>query len=120
MNNCYSAPARLFVSRGLEVTSSEGSTQGDTLGMAIYAVRITSLLDMLVAMQNDHNKMVRFADGVTASRNLEELRRWRDTLMQICPNYGYYPESNKLKQVVGVFGGTNIQMSSEGNNIWKQ
>ena len=40
--------------------------------------------------------------------------------MQICPNYGYYPEPNKLKQVVGVFGGTNIQMSSEGNNIWKQ
>ena len=83
MNNCYSVPARFFVSEDLELASREG----DLLGMAIYAIGITPMLDMmLVAMQNDHNKMVGFADDVTASGNLEALRRWWDTLMQIGPN----------------------------------
>ena len=83
MNNCYSVPARFFVSEGLELASREG----DLLGMAIYAIGITPMLDMmLVAMQNDQNKMVGFADDVTASGNLEALRRWWDTLMQIGPN----------------------------------
>ena len=77
----------------------------------------------LVAMQNDHNKIVGFADDVTASGNLEGLRRWWDTLMQSDPNYGYYPQptkswliakENKLEEAVRVFGGTNIQISTEG------
>ena len=83
MNNCYSVPARLLVREGLELASREG----DLLGTAIYAIGIAPMLDMmLVAMQNDHNKMVGFADDVTASENLEALRRWWDTLMQIGPN----------------------------------
>ena len=89
VNNYYSVPTRLFVSGGLELTSHEGSTQGDPLGMAIYAIGVTHMLDMmLAAMQNDHNKMVGFTDDVTASGNLEALRRWWDTLMQIGPNHG--------------------------------
>ena len=51
---CYLVPARLFVSGRLEFTSREGSTQGDRLSMAIYAIGITPMLDMmLVALQND-------------------------------------------------------------------
>ena len=124
LNSCYSVPTRLLVSGGLELTSREGSTQGDLLCMAIYAIAITPMLDMmLVVMQNDHNKIVGFADDVTASGNLEALRRWWDTLMQIAPYYGYYPQptkscliakENKLEEAVQVFGGTNIQVSTEG------
>ena len=67
----------MVVRGGLELTSREGSTQGNPLGMAIYAIRITPMLEMmLVAMQNDHSKMVGFADNITAPRNLEALRRW--------------------------------------------
>ena len=95
MNNCYSVPARLFASGGLELASREGATQGDSLGTAIYAIGITPMLDMLVAMQNDHNKMAGFADDVTASGNIEALRRWWEALMQIGPNYGYYPQPTK-------------------------
>ena len=77
VKNCYLISARLFVGRGLELTSCEGSMQGDPLGMAIYAIGITPTLDMmLVAMQHDHNKMVGFADDVTTPRNLEAIRRW--------------------------------------------
>ena len=64
-----------------------------------------------------------FEDDVTASGNLEALRRWWDTLMQIASYYGYYPQptkscliakENKLEEAVQVFGGTNIQVSAEG------
>ena len=77
---------------------------------------------MLVAMLND-NKMVGFADDVTVSGNLEASRRWWDTLMQIGPNYRYYPQftkswlivkPNKLEEAVRVFGGPDIQISTEG------
>ena len=122
VNNCYSVTARLFVSGGLQLASREGSTQVDPLSMATYATGITPMLDMmLVAMQNDHNKIVGFADYVTASGNLEALRRWWDTLMQIVPNYGNYPQptkswlifqENKLEEAIRVFGGTNIQIST--------
>ena len=79
------------------------------------------MLDMmLLAMQNDHKKMVGFANDVTTSRNLEALRRWWDALMEIGQNYGYYPLPtkswliNKLEEAVWVFGGTNIQISTKG------
>ena len=67
VNNFYSVPARLPVRGGLEFTSREDSTQGDLLAMTIYAIGITPMLSMmLVAMQNDHNTMVGFADDVIA------------------------------------------------------
>ena len=56
-------------------------------------------------------------------RNLDALRRWWDALMQIGPNYGYYQQpakswlivkENKLEEAVRVFGGTNIQITTEG------
>ena len=67
--------------------------------------------------------MVRFADDATASGNLEAIRRWWDTLMQIGPCYGYYPQptkswlsvkENELEKAVRAFGGTNIQISTAG------
>ena len=45
VTNCYSQPARLFVIGGVELASHEGTTQGDPLGMAIYAIGLTPLLD---------------------------------------------------------------------------
>ena len=67
--------------------------------------------------------MVGFADDATASGNLEAIGRWWDTLMQIGPCYGYYPQptkswlivkENKLEEAVRAFAGTNIQISTEG------
>ena len=87
----------MFVSGGLELTSREVSTQDDSLGMDVYAIGITYVLDrMLVAVQDNHSKILRFADDVTGSGNLEALRWWWDTLMQIGPNYWYYPQPTKL------------------------
>ena len=124
VKKCYSVPARLFVSGGLKLTSREGSTYSDPLGMVIYATEITPMLDILLAaMHNDHSKMEGFADDVTASGNLEVVRRWWDTLMEIGPNHGFYTQptkswlvvkENKPEEAVWVFGGASIQISTEG------
>ena len=48
VTNCYATPARLFLIGGSEVKSTEGTTQWDPVGMAIYALGITPLIMMMV------------------------------------------------------------------------
>ena len=45
VRNCYTRPARLFVIGGVELTSLEGTTKGDPLRMAVYAIDTPPLLD---------------------------------------------------------------------------
>lgn len=93
VHNCYIMSARLFVIGGVEIRSQEGTTQGDPLGMAIYALAITPLLDMMaVTMNNSHNKMVSFADDLTSSGEVKASREWWDHLIKLAPYFGYYPQ----------------------------
>ena len=41
IRNCYDVPSRLFLFGGTEILSSEGTTQGDSLAMPVYAIVIT-------------------------------------------------------------------------------
>ena len=41
VTNCYATPARLFVIGGSEIKPNEGTTEGDPVAMAIYALGIT-------------------------------------------------------------------------------
>ena len=70
--NTYRDPANLFVG-GEVLLSLEGTTQGDTLSMAIYAVVITPLIHKGLS---DTRKQVWFADDATGSGNLLALHSW--------------------------------------------
>ena len=81
--NCYTIPARLFVIGGLELKSQERTTQGYPLGMAIYALVVTPMLNILLfGIGNKHNRMVAFADDITAAGTIA-LKQWWDQLMKL-------------------------------------
>ena len=44
VTNCYASPARLFVIGSSEIKSNEGTTQGETVAIAIFALGIIPLI----------------------------------------------------------------------------
>ena len=92
--NTYCSPIRLFVSGGGEVSSCEGTCQGDPLAMAIYAVAITPLIHKL---QNSCPSTTQcwYADDDCAGDKIRILRHYWDKLIQFGPGYGYYPNAEK-------------------------
>ena len=78
IRNCYSVPSRLFVLGGTEISSSEGTTQGDPLAMPVYAIGITPLLETI---KPESPKHVAFADDLGGAGELLELRHWWDNIV---------------------------------------
>lgn len=123
INNCYIKPARLFVIGGTELSSREGTTQGDPLGMAIYAIGLTPLLDRMKNIADIDMKLVAFADDLTAVGNFSTIRKWWDELIVEGPKFGYQPQPKKSwlivkdKNIEGAkthFKETNIQITCTG------
>ena len=97
--NCYRIPSRLFVIGGYELISSEGTTQGDPLGMAIYAIGLTPLLDMMMEIVINI-KSAAFADDLTAIGMCHKLRQWWNYLSEEGPKIGYNPQPTKSWLIV--------------------
>ena len=126
VRNCYSLKSRLFIPGGGELTSNEGTTQGDPVAMAIYAIAIIPLLLILVefSLSNNHStKNAGYADDVTAAGKLSDLKSWWEKLCEIGPKFGYYPNATKtwlitsdelFKKATNMFEGTNIQITTDG------
>ena len=58
---------------GICIFSSEGTTQGDPLAMAMYSVSVTTLI---ASLQDPRVKQVWFADDATAGGTLCGLHDW--------------------------------------------
>ena len=122
LNNTYQSPIRMFLPGGEEILSHEGTTQGDPLGMAMYALAITPI----IAKLNHHHKeisQVWFADDATGSGTCEDLRAWWDELIKIGPKFGYHPNAIKTHLVVkegtedkakAIFMETSVNITTRG------
>ena len=122
LNNTYQAPIRMIITGSGEISSSEGTTQGDPLGMAMYAIGILPLIQKL----HEHcqaTKQVWFADDATAAGTCESLRQWWDFLSTEGPKYGYYPNATKTYLIIKeayqpiaqrIFTNTNIVITCQG------
>ena len=77
-HNCYSKPSQLFIIGGVEITSSEGTTQVDPVAMAIYTIAIIPLILMILEItesySEDTSKAVAYADDLTAAGCIPELK----------------------------------------------
>ena len=116
--NTYRNDAKLFVG-GETILSQEGTTQGDPLAMAMYAL---ALVPMITRLSNVV-KQVWYADDAAAAGHLTGLRSWWDILCDIGPQFGYFVNSSKTFLIVkemhlpmarAIFKDTGIQFTTEG------
>ena len=120
--NTYQAPVRCVIQGGGEILSTEGTTQGDPLAMAMYALAVRPLIDCLQSNCSTV-KQVWYADDSTGAASCTELRAWWDTLLTHGPCYGYHPNASKTHLIVkeqfrekakDIFSDTNINVTVEG------
>ena len=96
INNCYMKPARLFVMGGSEIQSLEGTTQGDPVAMAMYAIGILPLL----LLQHGEITRIAFADDFTGVGTIQQMKSWWKTIEEHGPYIGYYPNASKSVLIV--------------------
>ena len=124
VTNCYKVPSRLFVAGGVEISSSEGTTQGDPSAMPSYAIGILPFLSLIKPeIQPEKMKQVAYADDLAGGSKLETLREWWERTIRYGPAFGYYPKSSKswlivkpeqLTKAQELFEGTGINITTDG------
>ena len=91
----YRAPARLFVAGIKQLISTEGTTQGDPLGMYGYALSLQPQICRLEVVSQA--KQWWFADDETRCGSLQNIRVLWDELTMLYRILGYYPNTgNKM------------------------
>ena len=120
--NTYKAPVRCVIQGEGEVSSSEGTTQGDPLAMAMYALAMKPLIDRLQS-HCPTVKQVWYADDATGVASCNDLRAWWDSLLEHGKGFGYHPNASKTHLIVKEqclenakqqFAGTNVNITVEG------
>ena len=118
--NVYRHAPELFID-DQTLLSREGTTQGDPLAMAIYAISIMPLVHSLNSVDT---KQIWFADDSSAGGTLDNLHEWWTRLQREGPTYGYHPNStksciivkeNKLAEAHEKFSSTGLSICAEGH-----
>lgn len=98
--------------------STEGTTQGDSLAMPMYALTITPLINQLREVHQ-----VWYADDATGASTCRNLRPWWNNLADCEPSFGYHPNASKTYLVVKqnheacameAFGDTDVHITMQG------
>ena len=117
--NIYRSNAELFVA-GESILSQEGTTQGDPLAMAMYAL---GTLPLIRAVTTPGAKQTWYADDAAAGGNLRHIRQWWDQLSAVGPDFGYFANSSKSWLIVKeqhqaeaerIFAETGVRITCEG------
>ena len=87
--NFYRKASRLFYDGG-EISSDEGTTQGDAVAMAIYALGKKNLLQPEL-----RTRKVFFEDDGVSGGMLNEVKHCWRTLQLSGPSIGYFPNAGK-------------------------
>ena len=104
---------------GNTLLSQEGTTQGDPMAMAMYAVGII----LLIRKVSCDVKLVWYADDATAAGQMKSLRQWWNNLVSLGPDFGYFVNPSKTSLIVKEphlaeatkhFQNTNICITTEG------
>ena len=104
----------------------EGTTQGNSTAMVIYAITIIPVILMLmeISLQGNYNTFTAaYADDLTATGPIHQLNKWWDKLYRLGSIFGYYPERSKSWLVIrknaeeraeSIFKHTNIKITTKG------
>ena len=83
VQNTYRQPAHLILSDGSTITSEEGTTQGDPMAMAMYALGLVALQEK-ISLKNTGVKHVAYADDLIGAGDIKALRKWWDNITKCC------------------------------------
>ena len=117
--NCYRGDIQLFVGHEV-ILSREGTTQGDPLAMAFFALATVPLIEA-IAVENVTQAW--FADDAGSGGRLQRLRQWWDKIIELGPKYGYFPNATKSylivkpekrKEAKKIFEDTDITICNTG------
>ena len=120
LTNTYRQDAPHFTG-GSTIFSSERTTQGDPLIMAMYAIGTLPLIAQLQGIV----KQCWYADDSAVGGDLCSLKKWWDLLLLLGPRYGYFPNGAKFWLVVKegvedaarkVFADSDIHITTEGHH----
>ena len=126
INNTYRFPSRLFLAGGGEMSSQEGTTQGDPLDMPFYTVSI-SIIIYFLRSEFESVKQVWLADDATAAGDLHSLLHFLNRFIIEGAKYGYYVNPGKswlilknetdLNKANDLFQDLEIQITTEGHRL---
>ena len=101
--------------RGLLIRR-QGTTQGDPLAMAMYALAMKPLIGRLQS-HCPTVKQVWYADDATGAASCSDLRAWWDSLLEHGKGFGYHPNTNETHFIVKEQFLENAKQQCAGTNV---
>ena len=81
------------------IKSKEGTTQGDPIAMAMYAIGLSVLQDE-IAHEKTNVKQVAYADDLSGAGRITDLKAWWNKVNELGPTIGYTPNAAKSVLIV--------------------
>ena len=127
VENTYKDPTHLYIAtrsrrQNDNIQAEEGTTQGDPIAMAMYALGLTALLNE-IKYETTEIKHVAYADDLTGAGKIDKLKAWWDLIEIHGPEVGYQPNARKsflivkpeyYERAVHLFSDSDVVIAPEG------